>query len=96
MTRNIEKIETMKGIIEERIPLGFSVKDARIFLEKERFTCLNKAEYEVAYLQDGECLFCERRDGGTFIFDRWVVVITYEDDSVTKVQVDKNLYDVLR
>ena len=95
LTKDIEDASTMKEIMDKHIPLYSSASQARSFLKLERFTCLDKENYftDEKYKED-DFIFCERREGGTIVFDRWVIIVAYDVDGIREVKVDRRYYDM--
>jgi hypothetical protein len=96
VTKGVDEIEAMRTVIEEYIPLESSANRARKFLFDEKFTCFDKDEHEDPEYDGLDYIFCERRDGGMIVFDRWVVVLVKESNAVKEVKVDKNYFDMLK
>ncbi len=95
LTRNIEEIDSMRKIVEEYIPLETVPGHGKKFLTQEGFTCRDEKDYQGGPYKGDDFIFCERRDGGVMIFDRWVVVLVHEYDEVKEIEVDKNYHDIL-
>lgn len=96
VTKGIQDIDSMKTVIEEYIPLDSSANRGRKFLYDEKFTCFDKDEYENPEYEGQDYIFCERRDGGMIVFDRWVVVLIKDDNTVQEIKVDKNYFDMIK
>ena len=96
LTINVKDTEVLQKIFDHQIPVESSVVKARQFLSKEHFTCMDKQGYQGVNFKGDNFIACERRDGSVIVFDRWVVVVVHEGDTVKEVNVDENLYDILQ